>query len=140
MKKQEKKESNGIKVDFDKPVFDLINDKPFERDSTQSLGKKKILVQESATGAQVLHEVETFKQIPVTIGYICINALLTNFKDESAEAGEKLDRHEMALKIKAGGRQELTTDEAKKLSDLVGKAYGAAISGQICKILQGKGE
>jgi len=75
----------------------------------------------------------------LTLGDVCTNALLTNFKDENIEGKEKLRRFKLAQKIY--GVKELVSIEAEdivSIKDLVAKAYTTIVVGQAWELLEGE--
>lgn len=77
---------------------------------------------------------------PVTLGKICVQALVAIYQDEPNLAGqEKFERWQLATKVDNSERGltpiTLTAAEADKLKLLVGKAYAPLIVGQVWQIL-----
>jgi hypothetical protein len=72
----------------------------------------------------------------MTLGEVVANALVNQFKDETPTGQEKVKRWALALRIhNAKGDVELTADDVKLIKDLVAKAYGPIVVGQVWSIL-----
>lgn len=68
---------------------------------------------------------------PMTLGVLCIRALLAQYPDEQSLGVErKLERHTLAKKIQAGhGEIDLKVEEVVMIKSLVGRAYSTEIVG-----------
>jgi hypothetical protein len=71
----------------------------------------------------------------MTLGEVVANALVNQFKDENPSGQDKVKRWALALRIHAAKDIELTADEVKLIKDLVAKAYGPLVVGQVWSIL-----
>jgi hypothetical protein len=72
---------------------------------------------------------------PFTLGFACVEALLLNHPKEEVGGNEKLDRYLLAMRIRQGGRVELSSEEISKIKELVGAAYSPLVSGQAWLLL-----
>jgi hypothetical protein len=72
---------------------------------------------------------------PMTLGDAVSAALVMPFKDESPSGQEKVKRWALALRVHAAKDIELTADDVTLIKNLVAKAYGPLIVGQVWEIL-----
>ena len=77
----------------------------------------------------------------LTLGDVCSNALLVNFKDENLNGKDKLRRFKLAQKIY--GKKEpvsVTAEDIALIKELVAKSYTILVSGQVWELLEGEKE
>lgn len=82
---------------------------------------------------EVLKDIQNDKEL--TLGYICVEALLSLDKSTSLDGVEKLKRYDLALSIYKGEKETLKSEEISLLKDLIGKVYTTMIVGQAFKML-----
>ena len=78
---------------------------------------------------------------PLTIGTVSIEVLCASYKDEEAlqnQGPEKNKRFKLAQRIKRNVMVNLDSSEIVMIKDLVAKAYGTVVSGQMWELLEGK--
>ena len=74
----------------------------------------------------------------LTLGAVCIEALLSTFKDELALSGEqKLRRYRLASRISRNAQCNLSSEDTALVKQLVAKAYGPLAVGQVWDLLEG---
>jgi hypothetical protein len=73
--------------------------------------------------------------LPMTLGDAVSSALVSPFKDESPSGQEKVKRWALALRVHAAKDIELTADDITMIKNLVAKAFGPLIVGQVWEIL-----
>lgn len=70
------------------------------------------------------------------LGSACCNALLAPYPDEqNLDSKDKVRRYKLALKVTAGGEQDLSVEEVADLKKLVGKAFPPLIVGRAFEVL-----
>ena len=79
---------------------------------------------------------ESFKV--VTLGYICVNALLSEVKDERATGDDKVKRYELAKAIHMNDVLDVPAEGIVLLKDRVGKIHLPMVVGQVSNFLEGK--
>ena len=82
-------------------------------------------------------------QKDLTLGGACINSLLYIQDEKPISGQEKLDRYELALKIKVAlgtdkKEADLKIEEIAKIKELVGKFYNTLVVGQVFKLIEEK--
>lgn len=84
---------------------------------------------------QVITQEKGEQKKELTLKDICVDALLSNFESDRVDGNEKLDRYNLAVKIKlahdSGELIELTVVEIEKIKKLVGLGYGTMVVGQV---------
>lgn len=83
-------------------------------------------------GKPLIAEQETS---PMTLGDAAANALVNQYRDENVSGQDKVKRWALALRIHKASDIELTADDVKLIKDLVAKAYGPLVVGQVWSIL-----
>jgi hypothetical protein len=78
-------------------------------------------------------EAQDVSQKPVLTKNLIINALLNA---EAKDGLEKLSRFELAKKLQAGGEQDYSVDELKKIKDLTGQYLPTVVVGQIYNYIE----
>lgn len=75
-----------------------------------------------------------------TVKGVILDALLATYKDEMNLSGEeKVRRWDLALRLnKTSDPCEVSADEIVLMKNLVGKAYGPLVTGQVWATLEGK--
>jgi hypothetical protein len=86
-----------------------------------------------------------FKDVPITLGNVCIQALMAQFQDEPNLSGEKkVGRYALASKIHAAQKVEdpvdLQSEDISLLKELVAKGFGVAVVGPAFQLLDPKKE
>jgi hypothetical protein len=73
-----------------------------------------------------------------TLRSVATAALMLPYQDEQSVGGEeKFTRYKLALRINASESVELTPEEAAKVKQLIGKAFGPAVVGPAYELLNG---
>lgn len=81
--------------------------------------------------------VENGKEI--TLASVSCTALIASFPDEMNLSGdEKVRRYSLALKIFAGGEQDLSIEDLGSLRSLISKGFGPLVVGRVREILDVK--
>lgn len=83
-------------------------------------------------GADVIHD-----NMPTSLGFFVCQALLAEFKDEPVDGNEKHLRYKLWGRLKNGGAQDMTVEEAAKLKRLIGIGWAPLIVGQCWDLLEG---
>lgn len=74
----------------------------------------------------------------VTLGSVCVEALLLNYSEEGPISGEeKKSRWDLASKISKVEPTEMVIEEVALIKKLIGRAYGAAVVGPAYTLLEG---
>lgn len=98
-----------MKVNFDAPMLDLAGN-PFFDTSTP---EKK----------------------PVTLGIVCLTALVSN---DNVDAAEKVKRFKLAVEVTKGGEQYLPLDDVTYIKSLVGRMIPSpVVVGRVFELLEG---
>ncbi len=74
----------------------------------------------------------------LTLGRLCINALLSEFPNEQQSGAQKFDRFKLAMRI--GNEEdpiEITAEDIALIKERVGKAYSAYAVGTVWTVLEG---
>jgi hypothetical protein len=100
-----------ITYDIDQELNDL-DDKPILRDEKRYPG-----------------QVTTAKTV-------ILDALMMIPKDNMPSGADSADRYALALRLRAGGKQELSNKEIDLIKNLVSSFYGPLIVGQIYQLLK----
>lgn len=74
-------------------------------------------------------------QREVTLGEVCVEALLSTDKENPISGTDKLERYNLALEIHTGKKETLSAEEIVLLKDLLGKLYTPIIVGQAFPML-----
>lgn len=77
---------------------------------------------------------DAVSQKELSLGDVCIEALLAIEKENPIDAKEKVRRYELALEIHRG-KDSLSAEEVVLLKELIGKYYTTIIVGQALPIL-----
>ncbi len=72
----------------------------------------------------------------LTLGAICVQALLMTFPDEQVTGEEKFRRYQLAERLSTGGEVEVTAEEVALLKNLAGKGYVPLMVGAVWKALE----
>lgn len=82
--------------------------------------------------------IKTKQDSDLVMSEVCCNALLAEIQGEQATGEEKLKKFLLAKRIHVATDQiDVTVEEAALLKRLIGKLYGALVSGQAWQILEG---
>ena len=79
---------------------------------------------------------DTASNRELSLGDVCVEALLAVDKNEAIDGAEKLRRYNLAMEIYKG-KDSLLVEEIVLLKDLIGKYYATMIVGQALPILSG---
>lgn len=72
-----------------------------------------------------------------TLGVLVCTALLGEYQQERIDGPEKHRRFKLWSKIKAGGVQEISIEEAALFKSLIGMGWGPIVVGQAWDLLEG---
>lgn len=78
------------------------------------------------------------KPEPLTLNTVLINCLINEADGEKLDAKAKIDRYDIALRVKNGGSIEFTTDEIKMCKDSIARQFPVLVVGQAHRMLEGK--
>ena len=98
-----------MKIDFSQEIISLSG-KPFEKE----------------------------KDVPATLGDMCVTALLSEDPKNPAQAKDKLERWELAKGINGKGEVDLRVEDITLIKKLVGTAFAPALMGAIYDMLEPK--
>jgi hypothetical protein len=73
----------------------------------------------------------------VTLGIICVQALLSVDRDENIDGVEKIRRYELAKSIFNKEKDSLSAEEVVLLKKMVGKFFTTVVAGQALPMLDG---
>ena len=75
-----------------------------------------------------------------SLGKVARFALMANYPDEAQTLtpAAKQARFELALKLFNDPKLDLSLDDAKLVRDMISKAYGTLVVGQVIRVLDGK--
>jgi hypothetical protein len=104
------KRRTHVKVNFDAAILDL-DDKPM---------------------AQAPDNPE-----PATLKHVCMQALQANDPRAPDDSAKKLRCFELLLKLRAGGEQDITPEDATLMKEKVAIGYGPMIMGRAFQLLNG---
>lgn len=84
-------------------------------------------------GCDIKYMSATKEEQALTLGKACVEALVSNYKDEENLGGEeKLDRYLLAMKIRESKAPILfAPEEVTKLKTLINKHYSSLVVGQV---------
>ncbi len=68
---------------------------------------------------------------PVTVGSVCLTALLTATADDKSTPAEKVSKWKLAQRIHKGGDVALTPEDLTALKAAVGPLFGPLVVGQV---------
>lgn len=85
---------------------------------------------------EVLKDANTQREI--TLGEVCVEALLSTDRENPISGTEKLERYNLAMEIHSGKKEVLSPEEIVLIKELVGKLYTTIIVGQAFPILDGE--
>lgn len=74
----------------------------------------------------------------ITLGFICVNSLLSEVKDERSTGEDKVKRYELAKAIHMGDELDVPAEGIVMLKERIGKSYLPMIVGQVFNLLEGK--
>lgn len=74
----------------------------------------------------------------VTLGFMCVNALLSEIKDERNNGEDKVKRYELAKAIHMNDILDVPAEGIVLLKERIGKSYLPLIVGQVFDLLEGK--
>lgn len=74
---------------------------------------------------------------PVTLGWLCVNALLTEVPGKTMAPDQKFKRYELATVIKKGVH-EVTSEQIVLLKEAVGEVWPPLYVGVAWNLLEGK--
>ncbi len=72
---------------------------------------------------------------PYLFKHVLINALMA--ADEGIDGEEKLNRYDLAMRVKKDDAVEINEAEVKSLKEIIGKTYPTIIVGQLFPALDG---
>jgi hypothetical protein len=72
---------------------------------------------------------------PMTLGAAAAAALVGQYKDDNPAGQDKVKRWALAMRVHNAKDIELTADDVKLIKDMVAKAYGPLIVGQVWAIV-----
>jgi len=75
--------------------------------------------------------------VVLTLGRACINALLTELRDENQTGAQKFDRFKLAMQIANEPDKDVTAEDIALIKKRVGNNYVAYVVGTIWTILEG---
>jgi hypothetical protein len=75
---------------------------------------------------------------PLTLKTVLIQCLINEADGEKNDAKAKLDRYDLALKIKDGGEIEMQSGEIEMCKKSIAKQFPVLVVGQADKLLEGK--
>lgn len=75
---------------------------------------------------------------PLTLRYVCLDALLSTRRDETIGGNEKYARWQLSQKISSSDVVDLTVEELSKLKTLIGDGCAVTVVGQVFDIFEGK--
>ena len=84
---------------------------------------------------EVLTEATSKREM--TLGEVCIEALLAVDKSETLDGMEKVRRYNLAQDIYSGKKDSLTSEDIVLLKELIGKYYTPIVVGQAFPLLDG---
>lgn len=75
-----------------------------------------------------------------TLGKIARFALMANYQDEAQtlQPGTKQARFELTLRLFNDPKVDLSIDDIKMVRDIIAKAYGSLVVGQVMRVMDGK--
>lgn len=77
----------------------------------------------------------------LTLGSVCVESLMASFPDEERLSGnDKVKRFKLAQKIYNRTPVDITVEDASLIKELIGKAYGPLIVGQVWDLLENNKE
>jgi hypothetical protein len=68
---------------------------------------------------------------PVTVGSVCLTALLTAGPEDKSTPAEKVSRWKLSQKVHKGGEVEFTPEDLSTLKAAVGPLFGPLVVGQV---------
>lgn len=74
----------------------------------------------------------------LTLKTVLINCLINEADGERIDAKGKIDRYDIALRVKDGGTHEFTSDEITMCKDSIAKQFPVLVVGQAHRLLEGK--
>lgn len=78
------------------------------------------------------------KPEPLTLVTVLINCLINEADGEKLDAKGKIDRYDLALRVKNGGEVEFTSDEVTMCKESISKQFPVLVVGQAHRLLEGK--
>ena len=81
-------------------------------------------------------EGEEQKYAPITLGSLCVNAMLSNDPKEVIIGTVKANRWNLAMKIHGQVDVELTAEEVTLIKDLIGKTHSTLVVGRVYDFLE----
>ncbi len=84
---------------------------------------------------QVLKDDTTGEE--VTVGTICVQALLSTDREETLDGMEKVRRYELAKSIFNKEKESLSAEEVVLIKKMVGKFFTTVVAGQVLPMLDG---
>jgi len=73
----------------------------------------------------------------VTLGTVCVNALLSTAQSDTTPGQEKAARYKLAMKIHGeAGDVDVTAEDISRMKDLCGKIYGPLVVGRVWELLE----
>lgn len=75
---------------------------------------------------------------PLTLKTVLINCLINEAEGEKNDAKGKLDRYDLALRIKNGGEVEIEAGEIEMCKKSISLQFPVLVTGQAHRLLEGK--
>lgn len=78
------------------------------------------------------------KGAAITLQAVALTALMAMLpEDQNMQGDEKASRFRLALRIHAGGEQDMAPEDATTLKRLIGRCYGPLVVGRAYELLNG---
>ena len=74
----------------------------------------------------------------LTLKTVLINCLINEADGEKTDAKGKLDRYDLALRVKVGGDVEMSAEEVKMCKESIAKQFPVLVTGQAHRLLEGQ--
>lgn len=128
-----------MNINFKQNLENFEGEELKEPDTKKIEELRKQLLKKEITRDKFDAEVtESFKV--VTLGFICVNALLSEVKDERVTGDDKVKRYELAKAIHTNDELDVPAEGIVLLKERIGKLYLPMIVGQVFNLLENKQE
>jgi len=77
---------------------------------------------------------------PITLGRVCVRALMANEEGDTAPGEEKLKRYDLARELQKGGTQSVKSEDVTMLKERIAKFFSTLVVGQTYHMLEGETE
>jgi hypothetical protein len=74
----------------------------------------------------------------LTLKNVLLNCLINETEGDKLDAKKKIERYDLALRVKDGGKVELTAEEISLIKESISKQFPVIVTGQAHRILEGK--